>query len=254
MRVTFAEKETQMASTATLNNILDEAGFKSERGRAMLIGTAKDIMKRIDRNFQRLHISPYNKQGKMRTASGVDASGRARGRASDKPLDQQRGALRRSIHWQIFNATGGDDALIKFYTQNVTSFVELAVQGDMYADDHKGWKVRHGGLPKQIRGAEYHAIDVNRVNDKGKMLRRQAKPFISGEIRVHGRMLFDRLIAHCAYVGNVIMASALVPRSMSHGQAGMLRDMKEIMGDVEARLTTKGWNPGDIGSFTKNYE
>ena len=76
--------------------------------------------------------------------------------------------------------------------ESVANFVELAVQGNMLpkgADGFNSWKVRHGGLPKAITGANYDAhggIEVGRTS-KGQTLRRKAKPFISGEVRVHGR-------------------------------------------------------------------
>lgn len=186
-----------------LTEIINDHGLGSPRAKAMLIGTARDIMKRIDKNMRRLGVSPYG-----------DYKG--------------TGNLKRSVHWTVYNATGGDEAVIQFYMQNVSSFVELAVQG---MRDHrtgkyvKGWSVANGGLPPAMTGQNYGPIHVGRTSASGGVLKRKAKPFLSGELRVHGRMLFDRLIKDYGYIGNMLLVSSVVPNISGyvHGKDGSFR-------------------------------
>ena len=183
------------------------------------------------------------------------------------------GTMRRSIYWAVYNATGGDEYKIKFWMEAVANYVELAVQGGgtprggdgkfLRGSGNKGWKVKHGGLPAPISRANYGGIQINRVNSQGKTLKRKAKPFIGGEVRVHGRMLFDRLVKDYAYVGNVIMASALDIRKIlpyinentgnPTGQKKYVdnpRNISDILEEMtfnrntdDAALRHQGWNP-----------
>ena len=184
--------------------MVEEAGLNSPRAKAMLVGTAKDIMKRMDYNLRRLQVSPYD------------------------PGKKGTGDLKRSVHWTVFNATGGDEATIQFYVQNVASFVELAVQG-MRRNGRfvkSGWTVAKTGLPQRIQAVDYGGIPVNRTNSSGAVLKRKAKPFLAGEMRVHGRMLFDRLTKDYGYVGNMLLASSIVPDlvKVTGGYASYYRD------------------------------
>lgn len=187
---------------------LEQCGIAGPKLQAMLEGTAKDIMKRIDLNLRRLEVGAYNPR-----------------RRGPSPDGRMPGTMARSIYWQVFNATNGDEAKIKFWMETVANYVELSVQGN-----YKGpsWRVSHGGLPASIAGSMYGAIAVNRRNEAGQVLKRKAKPFISGEIRVHGRMLFDRLVQHYAYVGNMVMASALDVREIVKNVNYMGKNVKGI--------------------------
>ncbi len=206
------------------DRLLKEVGVSGTKRRAAIIGTCNDILKRIERHFKVMHISPYNPNLKERKG-------------------YTPGSLRRSIHWAVQNATGGDDEVIRFYVENVASFVELAVQGDGRDPEGKkrpGWKVRNGGLPKRISDGNYDTgggIHVGRTNDKGKVLQRKAKPFISGEMRVHARMLFDRLIKNYAFVGNVIVANGILPGKITKSQ------------HINWMVKHQGWEPANIASF-----
>lgn len=230
---------------------LEQCGIAGPKLQAMLEGTAKDIMKRIDLNLRRLEVGAYNPR-----------------RRGPSPDGRMPGTMARSIYWQVFNATNGDEAKIKFWMETVANYVELSVQGN-----YKGpsWRVSHGGLPASIAGSMYGAIAVNRRNEAGQVLKRKAKPFISGEIRVHGRMLFDRLVQHYAYVGNMVMASALdvreivkyvdanqktsktakINRKTGKQDFTDLRSIESILEEMiynrnndVAALTHSGWTPG----------
>lgn len=244
-----------------LQAVMNEAGVTGPKMNEALVGTANDIMKRIDYHLRRLKIGNYAEHP------------HSRGKDNRMP-----GTMARSIYWQVFNATGGDEAKIKFWMESVANFVELAVQGNMVpkgAPGFNSWKVRHGGLPQAITGKDYKAIDVGRTS-KGQTLKRKAKPFISGEVRVHGRMLFDRLVEHYAYIGNMVLVSAVDVRKIAmyvdaygksrtnrygHDKYGQtwendLRTVAEIAAEMEtnrnndiAALTSQGWEPGNSGKF-----
>ena len=172
-----------------LSETIKEYGLGSPRAKAMLVGTARDIMKRIDANMRRLGVSPYGEY-------------------------KGSGNLKRSVHWTVYNATGGDEAVIQFYMQNITSFVELAVQGmrDRRTGRYvKGWRVANGGLPPAMTSSNFGPINVSRTSTSGGVLKRKAKPFLTGEMRVHGRMLFDRLVKDYGYIGNMLLVSSMVP-------------------------------------------
>lgn len=237
----------------------DLLGLMDEpRMTAALIGTARDIEKRVDLNLRRLHVGEYNP--------------RRRGMSSADRTLRVPGTMHRSIYWAVYNATGGDEYKIKFWMEAVANYVELAVQGggvERGADGkfksggtRKGWKVIHGGLPAPISRVNYGGIKIDRVNSQGRTLKRKAKPFISGEVRVHGRMLFDRLIKDYAYVGNVIMASALDIRKIApyfdddnrdtsnkkwkenvRTMEDMLKEMSFNRNTDDAALRHQGWNP-----------
>lgn len=226
---------------------------------AALIGTARDIEKRIDINLKRLRVGEYNPKRK---------AGKPSGKHGRIP-----GTMRRSIYWAIYNATGGDEYKIKFWMEAVANYVELAVQGAgnatvgadgrLKASTSGGWRVRNGGLPKAINRKNYSGIEVNRVNSRGATLKRKAKPFIGGELRVHGRMLFERLVRDYAYVGNVLMASAIDVRSIlpyidpntgkntakkihsdnPRTMEEMLQEMSQNRNNDHAALQHHGWNP-----------
>lgn len=117
------------------------------------------------------------------------------------------GELERSIHWEVWNASNGDSAIITFFFNYYAPFVELAVQ--------KGFSVNdpgiEGRLPGKIRSSNYPGIEVRRKNKQGEVLQRLAKPFIKGAVRTHGRILADTLIKYYGAVGGVQMAYGWIP-------------------------------------------
>lgn len=261
---TFAPyNQLDMATAAEMEELLNEAGVRGARARAALVGTAHDIMRRVEYNMHRLQIGDYNLRAKKNS-----------GRDQRIP-----GTLRRSIYWQVFNATGGDEQKLKFWMDAIGQYVELAVQGGGPArngDGHfvagrakKGWRVKDGGLPSPIRRQNYGKVPMSRTNTEGRTLKRAAKPFLSGELRLHGRMLFDRLVRHYGYVGNVIIASALDVRGIAKyfdengrnttqqfdkngtlnnmrlwdEKGGILEEMKRNRDSDFIALKSSGWDP-----------
>lgn len=128
---------------------------------------AKDTTERILGNFDRLDISsPSNKKGR-----------------------KSSGTLYRSIFWRVFNAAGGDSAVITFYFQHYAAFVETGT----------GNGVRYSALPKLTK--------LESLSRPG--TRRKAKPFILSEIRLHARMMLDRLARRYAYTGGMYIVRSL---------------------------------------------
>ncbi len=186
-----------------IDTLLKNGGIGSSKMQAMLVGVANDISKRVDWNFRRLGISP------------------------DKPSGNFTGQLKRSIHWAIFNATGGNEAIMRFYTQNIQSFVELAVQG--------GHGLDKGGMPSMIPKGAGGGFGPVAVDRGWTHRRRDAKPFLSHEMRLHGNRLFKRLLNQYGYMGNLIILKAALPNGMT-GK------------DDVIRMTTNGWE-SNINTF-----
>lgn len=157
-----------------MGKMLDTYGMNSPEAKQKIIATAEIIMDNIEQHFRDLKISPYN------------------------PNLKSTGQLKRSIHWKIFNAAGGNEVLMKFYVQNISSFVELAAQ-----------RKAHATLVAPVSGKRYEG--VSRTDDAGKPMRRKAKPFISNEIRLHMRILHNLLVRDFAYLGHAAMITGLNP-------------------------------------------
>lgn len=122
---------------------------------------AKDTTERILGNFDRINISsPHNKKGR-----------------------KSSGNLYRSIFWRVFNAAGGDSAMITFYFQNYAAFVETGT----------GNGVRYSALPQLTK--------LEALSRPG--TKRKAKPFLLSEIRFHARLTLDRLAERYAYTGGL---------------------------------------------------
>ncbi len=126
----------------------------------------------------------------------------------------------------MFNAVGGDEEKVKFYTQNIMTFVELSVM--------KGHGLDKGGMPALISQPNYRGIPVNR----GPKYKRPAKPFLAGEMRIHARMFFDRMVREYGYMGNIVLLSAVLP---AKGTAA-----KDVV-----NMSLSGWK-GDLRSFQLN--
>lgn len=159
-------------ATIDWHDIADTDNILEPQVQEMIYYMADDIMTRIEKNFKRLGISPFN----------PNVSG-----------GKFTGELMRSIHWEVYNRSGGNEILVRFYMQNIANFVELATQ-----------RKAHATQLEEIPGMNYEGI--SRADDAGKPMKRKAKPFIAGELRLHGRMMFDRLVRHYGYVGNMLLA------------------------------------------------
>mgnify|MGYP004661189505 CR=1 FL=1 len=158
-----------------MGKMLDTYGVNSPEAKHKIVATAEIIMDNIERHLRDLEISPYN------------------------PRSKSTGQMKRSLHWKIFNAAGGNMVLMKFYVQNISSFVELATQ-----------RKAHATLVAPVSGKRYDGVERN--DDSGRKMRRKAKPFISNEIRLHARILHHLLVRDYAYLGHAAMIIGLTPK------------------------------------------
>lgn len=156
-------------------------GVNSEDARRKIIHTAQIIEENIMRHIERLDIG-------------------------------KTGNLKRSIHWKIFNAAGGNEILIRFYTQNIANFVELATQ-----------RRAHATFIQPVKGKNYDA--QHRTDDNGKPMKRRAKPFIANEIRLHMRILQNMLVKEFAYMGHATLIAGLTPKNDKYVSAGQKKSL-----------------------------
>jgi len=154
-----------------------------KKARAMIIGTCRDIVRRIDRNLRRLKVSPYGKKFS--------------------------GELARSIHWAAYTGSGGNIELAAFYVMEYIRFVEYAVQ--------RGYKLSNGGKPAPIAGMDYPRIAVTRKRGNH-VLNRKAAPFFYGELTLHFRMLHERLVAHYGETLGYALVYHMVPDNRTVNQ------------------------------------
>lgn len=130
------------------------------------------------------------------------------------------GSLKRSIHWKIFNAAGGNEILIRFYTQNIANFVELATQ-----------RKAHATFIQPVKGKDYDG--VKRTDDDGRPMKRPAKPFIANEIRLHMRILHNLLVNEFAYLGHATLIAGLTPKSNKYVGAGHKKSLFGVRWEVD---------------------
>ena len=126
------------------------------------------------------------------------------------------GDLERSIHADIHNNANGDEALIQFYYMNYAQYVEMAV----------GKGMKYMTIPQLTTGKPLRPIP--RPDGKPRM----AKPFMMSEIRLHARMLMDRLARQYAYTGSVVIMQS-VANATTQGQV--------LRSNGYKRQTTKDW-------------
>lgn len=149
---------------AAKDTFLDLANTLGQAEQQILFYFCKDTTERIMMNIARLGI------GECKGATG---------------------ALRKSIHSVVYNNARGDEAMIRFYYLNYAAFVETAT-GKYYGVDRKGKKYADVSPIPPIGGSGYEPIPT-------KAPRHRAKPFITGEIRLHARATQLRLAKACAY-------------------------------------------------------
>lgn len=171
-----------------MSKFLDTYGMNSPEAKKKIITTAQIIMDNINRHLRDLKVSPYN------------------------PDHKGTGDLKRTIHWKVFNAASGNEVLMKFYVQNISSFVELATQ-----------RRAHATLIAPVSGKRYEG--VQRDDDYGHAMRRKAKPFISNEIRLHARILHRLLVNDFAYLGHAYMIVGLNATNMHYMNEGEKRSL-----------------------------
>ena len=203
---------------AEVIELMKREGFWNPTRLSCVAGTAKDITKRVDEHFRRLHIYPYKNT-------------RNNGRY------KYTGELLRSIYWEVFNRSGGDEILLRFYMSVVAKFVETGSQALTHTTNAK----------EQIEptvGVSYSGI--TRKNDRGETQHRKAKPFISSEIRIHGRMLFERLLNYYGAKGYMLMITPFFDRSL--GTAAQ----DDINEQMRFEITHGGWKK--VVSDLKNMD
>lgn len=108
---------------------------------------------------------------------------------TNKKGRKSAGSLYRSIFWRVYNSAGGDSAKITFFYQHYATFVETGT----------GRGVRYSALEQLTK--------LEALSRPG--TRRVAKPFILSEIRLHTRMLLDRLMQMYAYTGGIYIVRSL---------------------------------------------
>lgn len=108
---------------------------------------------------------------------------------ANKKGRKSAGSLYRSIFWRVYNSAGGDSAKISFFYQHYAAFVETGT----------GRGVRYSPLPELTKLQALSRPGTTRV----------AKPFLLSEIRLHTRMLLDRLVARFAYMGGMYIVRSL---------------------------------------------
>lgn len=106
-----------------------------------------------------------------------------------QPKDGYTGNLRRSIWWTVFNAAGGNQAMIQFFFLKYGDFVQWGV-----GNGQKRWPV-----PRMTKMEALQSPDS----------RRKAKPFIRSEVRHHVTWLQKRLAEQYAYNGALYIVKSL---------------------------------------------
>ena len=177
------EKQKAMTDAEADKILRGGISTSDPKARAMIIGTCRDIVGRIDRNMRRLKVSPYGKKFS--------------------------GNLARSVYWAALTGSGGNIELAEFYVLEYGRFVEYAVQ--------RGYKLSNGGRPSSITGVNYERIAVNRRRGNH-VLKRKAAPLFFGEIILHGRMLSERLATHYGNTLGVALIHRMLPEGRTANQ------------------------------------
>lgn len=108
---------------------------------------------------------------------------------TNKKGRKSAGALYRSIFWRVYNAANGDSAVISFYFKHYATFVETGT----------GNGVRYTPLERLTELKAISKAGTTRV----------AKPFLLSEIRLHARMMLERLAQKYAYTGGMYIVRSL---------------------------------------------
>lgn len=110
-------------------------------------------------------------------------------RINQTPKDGYTGGLRRSIWWTVFNAAGGNQAMIEFFFFKYGDYLQWGV-----GSGQKKWPV-----PRMTKMEPLQAPDS----------KRKAKPFLRSEIRHHVGWLQKRLAEQYAYNGALYLVRGL---------------------------------------------
>lgn len=155
---------------------LEDVNINTPKAKQMILGHCNHICDRIQKNIERLNA-------------------------------KKSGDMLRSVFWNAYNNSGGDLELASFYVLNYARFVELAVQ--------RGYKVETTTprMPPEIDHSQYEAIQFSRTRGDGKVLHRPAKPFIKGEIRMHARILSERLVKFFGYTLGISVGAHMLPNT-----------------------------------------
>lgn len=175
---------------------MESFDMMDERTQKLLHYFAIDTTKKILKNFQLLEISsPYHPKKKPFT-----------------------GNLYRSIYWQVQNNAGGNQTAVRFYFLNYARYLEMGV----------GWGVKYSRIPAIT--AELGLRPIPR--DGG---RRMAKPFLMSEIRLHTRMVLEKLAAKYAFEGGMYILSTLADKNAPTKESLQSGDWYQLMKQQAAK-------------------
>lgn len=107
---------------------------------------------------------------------------------TNKKGRKDAGGLFRSMFWRVYGAAGGNMQVVSFFFLNYATFVETGTGAD----------VRFSPLEALTKLETLSREGTSRV----------AKPFLMSEIRIHTRMLMERLAREYAYFGEIIIMRA----------------------------------------------